>query len=135
MVCARQEGALAYSSQEPCEERTITDPAFYLMRELRVRELTGLPGPTQGPHQFPTLLASRALGPGLSLLLPGLFSWDKEAAPRVCGRRTRATLWVGWTLLPGHGEQPSAQNWIPTCLPAVGSRNYPASLCLSFPVG
>lgn len=52
MACARQEGALACSSQEPCEERTITDPAFYLARELRARELTGLPGPTQGPPQF-----------------------------------------------------------------------------------
>lgn len=51
-VRARQEVALACSLPEACEEGTIVGPTFHPMRELRVRELRGLPGHPQGPRQF-----------------------------------------------------------------------------------
>lgn len=119
LVCARQEVVLTCSVQEPCEERTVIDPIFYLMREPRVRELVGLPAPHSGlaPHLFH--FPSGFQSPGFQACPCHCLACQtgiRRPSPRYESTESgRRCGWCGQRCSQGTENGPVLTNWICTC--------------------
>lgn len=130
-VCQAGSGTCLFL-REPCEEGTIIDPTFYPMRELRVRELPGLPGRNSGAS--PVALPSWLPEPWLQACpchVPACSVGIRRPPHRCVGtERGRSCGWGG-RCSQGTESSPVLKNWIPTSVHQLRAQGIVHPLCAS----